>query len=153
MLMIISVFLINNRINIVIGFQCLSWKGSLIFWSKNELSFGIYFIDSFRTALDVDDNNATNKMCDSVLTKRNDSGGFWNALIGLAIVASLITFIYLYTYLLEKHRTRPLTVNVSVWFVKVASNINKMYMFRKCVNTYCTDIKVYQLTCIQCFSK
>ncbi|XP_034308996.1 multiple epidermal growth factor-like domains protein 10 [Magallana gigas] len=70
--------------------------------------------DSFRTALDVDDNNATNKMCDSALTKGNDSDGFRNALIGLAIVASLITFIYLYTYLLEKHRTRPLTVNVSV---------------------------------------
>lgn len=62
----------------------------------------------------MDDINATKKMCDPTLTERNDSGGFRNALIGLAIVASLITFIYLYTYLLEKHQTSPLTVNVSV---------------------------------------
>lgn len=59
-------------------------------------------------------------MCDSTLTKRNKSNGFMNAVIGLAIVASLIIFIYLYTYLLEKHQKVTVTVDVSVWFVKVA---------------------------------
>lgn len=68
----------------------------------------------------MDDDNASYKMCDSTLTKRYNSDGFMNAITGLSIVASLIIFIYLYTYLLEKHQKGPVTVNVSVWFVKVA---------------------------------
>lgn len=52
----------------------------------------------------MDDDNASYKMCDSTLTKRYNSDGFMNAITGLSIVASLIIFIYLYTYLLEKHQ-------------------------------------------------
>lgn len=62
----------------------------------------------------MEGDNANNNMCQSTLTKRNKSDGFMNGIIGLAIVASLITFIYMYTYLLEKHQTRPVPVNVSV---------------------------------------
>lgn len=105
--------------------------------------FGIYFIVFFCIVFDVDDNNVINKMCELVFIKCNDFDGFWNVFIGFVIVVFLIIFIYLYIYLLEKYWICFLIVNVFVWFVKVVLNINKMYMFCKCVNIYCIDIKVY----------
>lgn len=55
----------------------------------------------------MDDNNANNKKCNSTLTKRNSYDDFMGAIIGLATVASVLVFIYLCTYLIEKHQNTP----------------------------------------------
>lgn len=60
--------------------------------------------------VDMDDANANNKKCNSTLTKRNSYDDFMSAIIGLATVASVLVFIYLCTYLIEKHQTRRVTV-------------------------------------------
>lgn len=66
--------------------------------------------DNFKTAFSVNDDNANYKQCNSTATKSNKSNSLMHATIGLAIVAILIIFIYIYTHLLKRYQIRSATV-------------------------------------------
>lgn len=65
------------------------------------------FIGGSNSRLDRSEND-TNYKKDIVTSRKNiyKSDGLMHAIIGLAIVALLITLIYMYTYHLENHRIR-----------------------------------------------
>lgn len=73
------------------------------FWGEMHLTLWYFylFLDNFKTAFSVNDDNANYKQCNSTATKSNKSNGLMHATIGLAIVAILIIFIYIYTHLLK----------------------------------------------------
>lgn len=69
-----------------------------------------FFLDNSKTSSVADNDNAIYKQCNSAQTKSNKSDSLMHAIIGLAIMALLIIFIYLYTYQLKNYQIRSATV-------------------------------------------
>lgn len=82
------------------------------FRKEHIICYVIYFfsLDNFKTTSVADNDNAIYKQCNSAQTKSNKSDSLMHAIIGLAIMALLIIFIYLYTYQLKNYQKRRATV-------------------------------------------